>query len=64
MPAKAGIPYRGKAVFDMQMMSLSTLKSEAVKASAKEIEELYKNLFKDEKFVEQLSRATDHRSRF
>lgn len=53
-----------RALFDMQVISLSQLEPDVVSRKAQEIETAYKTLFGDDSFAESLSRATDHRTRF
>ena len=53
-----------RALFDLQMATLCELTPAQASTSKVEIEAAFKNLFSDQTFVESLSRATDHRSRF
>ncbi len=54
-----------KAVFELQMISLSFLSVEAISARASHILAAFKDISLNSKdFADSLSRATDHRSRF
>ena len=53
-----------RALFDMQMIALSQLSPDVVRGRAADIKNAYNSLFADNGFIESLSRATDHRSRF
>lgn len=54
-----------KAVFELQMVSISFLREDAVQAQAHAIATAFKSLsLNDRTFAESLSRATDHRKRF
>ncbi len=53
-----------KALFDLQMMSLCQLPLDLVSTRKADIENTFKVLSTDSEFLESLSRATDHRSRF
>lgn len=53
-----------RALFVLQMITLHELTPEQVADNKTEIEAAFKRLFSNQDFVESLSRATDHRSRF
>ncbi len=54
-----------KAVFELEMLSLSFLSPEDVKLRAPELKSAFMHLSKtNSEFSESLSRATDHRKRF
>ena len=53
-----------RAVFELQLVSLSTFDTNKVKEKARAIEGAFKELCSDKVFSELLTRGTDHRKRF